>query len=228
MVVWSTTSRALWHLNDDGRECSRHDPTYQRHITFACKGCYQLHHHHRLRQYYPRLIAGTNLPTSKGWKAWLAKAECTHIAFTQDYYTIESKDTGRKWTQVYRVQDQLSANEPTEPYILMVKVQGQAHFQRDYLVNGDRLIKHYYWHETGRVVFFRFADFIWPWPILKVRYKFYNKLFMIYLSICNRMAQTTRMSSADCLDCNGVNCCLKQLELLLSVRHSAKISEKNA
>ena len=44
----------------------------------------------------PRLIAGTNLPTSKGWIAWLAKAECTHITFAQDYYTTESKDTGRK------------------------------------------------------------------------------------------------------------------------------------
>ena len=118
MVVWSTTSRSLWHFNDDNRECSRLDPTYQRHITFACTGCYQLHPHHRLRLYYPRLIAGTNLPTSKGWIAWLAKAECTHITFAQDYYTIESKETVRKWTQVYRVQDQLSANEPTAPYII--------------------------------------------------------------------------------------------------------------
>ena len=74
--------------------------------------------HHRLRHYYPRLIAGTNLPTSKGWIAWLVKAECTHITFAQDYYTIESKDTRRKRTQVYRVQDQLSANEPTAPYII--------------------------------------------------------------------------------------------------------------
>ena len=82
-----------------GREC-RLDPTYQRHITFACTGCYQLHPHHRLRHYYPRLISGTNLPTSKGWIAWLAKAECTHLIFAQDYYTIESKGTGRKWTQV--------------------------------------------------------------------------------------------------------------------------------
>ena len=118
MVVWSTTSRALWQFNDDGRECSRLDPTYQHHITFACTGCYQLHPHHRLRHYYPRLIAGTNLPTSKGWIAWLVKAECTHITFAQGYYTIESKDTWRKWTHVYRVQDQLSANEPTAPYII--------------------------------------------------------------------------------------------------------------
>ena len=60
-------------------------------------------------------LAGTNLPTSKGWIAWLAKAESTHITFAQDYYTIESKDIGRIWTQLYRVQDQLSANEPTAP-----------------------------------------------------------------------------------------------------------------
>ena len=31
-----------------GTECSRLDPSYQPHITFACTGCYQLHHHHRL------------------------------------------------------------------------------------------------------------------------------------------------------------------------------------
>ena len=49
-----------------GRECIMLDPTYWRHITFACTGCYQLHSHHRLRHYYPRLIAGTNLPTWKG------------------------------------------------------------------------------------------------------------------------------------------------------------------
>ena len=46
--------------------------------------------------YYPRLIAGTYLPTPKGWIAWLAKADCTHITFAQGYYTIESKGTGRK------------------------------------------------------------------------------------------------------------------------------------
>ena len=31
-----------------GRECSRLDPSYQRHITFASTGCYQVHPHHRL------------------------------------------------------------------------------------------------------------------------------------------------------------------------------------
>ena len=52
------------------------------------------------RHYYPRLIAGTNLPTTKGWIAWLATTGCTHITFAQGYYTIESKGTWRKWTQV--------------------------------------------------------------------------------------------------------------------------------
>ena len=50
-------------FNDDGRECSRLDSSYQRHITFACTGWYQLHPHHRLGIIIPRLIAGTNLPT---------------------------------------------------------------------------------------------------------------------------------------------------------------------
>ena len=54
------------------------------------------------RHYYPRLIAGTNLLTWKGWIAWWAKADCTHITFAQGYYTIEAKGTGRKWTQVFR------------------------------------------------------------------------------------------------------------------------------
>ena len=48
------------------------------------------------RHYYLRLIAGANLPTPKGWIAWLAKADCKHITFAQGYYTIESKGTRRK------------------------------------------------------------------------------------------------------------------------------------
>ena len=36
--------------------------------------------------YYPRLITGTNLPTLKGWIAWLVKADFTHITFAQGYY----------------------------------------------------------------------------------------------------------------------------------------------
>ena len=84
MVVWSTTLRRFDTLTMMGSECSRLDPTYQCHITFVCTGCYQLHPNQRLRHYYPRLIAGTNLPTSKGWIAWLAKAESTHIIFARD------------------------------------------------------------------------------------------------------------------------------------------------
>ena len=47
------------------------------------------------RHYYPRLIAGTNLSTSKGWMAWLAKADCTHVTIAQGC-TIESKGTRRE------------------------------------------------------------------------------------------------------------------------------------
>ena len=50
----------------------------------------------QFRHYYPRLIAGTNLPTPKGWIAWLAKADSAHITFAQGYYTIESKRTRGK------------------------------------------------------------------------------------------------------------------------------------
>ena len=69
------------------------------------------------RHYYPRLIAGTNLPTSKGWIAWLAKAGCTHIIFARDYYTNKSKDSGRNEPRFCRVQDQFSTNEPPAPYM---------------------------------------------------------------------------------------------------------------
>ena len=36
------------HLTMMNRECSWLNLSYQRHITFACTGCYQLHPHHRL------------------------------------------------------------------------------------------------------------------------------------------------------------------------------------
>ena len=52
------------------------------------------------RHYYLRLISGTNLPTPKGWIAWLAKADFKQITFAQGYYTIGFKGTRRKWTQV--------------------------------------------------------------------------------------------------------------------------------
>ena len=52
--------------------------------------------HHRLGIITSRLIAGTNLPTPKGWIPSLANADCTHITFAQGYYTVESKGTRRK------------------------------------------------------------------------------------------------------------------------------------
>ena len=39
---------ALTLLTIMSRECSRFNPSYQRHITFAGTGCYQLHPHYRL------------------------------------------------------------------------------------------------------------------------------------------------------------------------------------
>ena len=99
-----------------GRECSRLDPCYQRHITFACTGCYiSTTHPSPSRHYYPQLIAGTNLPTQKRWIAWWARAKCMNVTVAQGYYTLlnpkvrERNDprlsgptltqSGRKWTQ---------------------------------------------------------------------------------------------------------------------------------
>ena len=90
-----------------GSECSRLDPRYQRHITFACTGCYQLYHHHRLRHYYPRPIADTNLPTPKGWISLVSKGRLYGHTFAQGYYTIESKGTGWNVTR-------LSGSRPTQ------------------------------------------------------------------------------------------------------------------
>ena len=94
---WQWTShhhpvnRGTLHLTMMGRECSWLDPSYQRHITFACTGCYQLHPSSSSRHYYPWLIAGTNLPTPKGWIAWLARADCTHITFAQGITQLNPK-----------------------------------------------------------------------------------------------------------------------------------------
>ena len=46
--------------------------------------------------YHPLLIAVINLPTQKGWIAWLAKADCTYKKCAQGYYKIESKGTETK------------------------------------------------------------------------------------------------------------------------------------
>ena len=41
--------------------------------------------------YYPAYRRYQLTDPEKGWIAWLAKADCTHITFAQGYYTIESK-----------------------------------------------------------------------------------------------------------------------------------------
>ena len=100
MVVSSTTSRALWHFNDDGQRVQLARPELPA-PHYICM--------YRLLPTIPLItIYALLLPTysryqftdPKGWIAWLAKANCTHITFAQGYYTIEIKGTGRKWTQV--------------------------------------------------------------------------------------------------------------------------------
>ena len=109
-------NRGALHLTMMGRECSWLDPSYQRHIAFACTGCYQLHPHHRLRHYFHRLIAGTNLPTPKGLITWLAKADCTYTTFAQLHNWIQRHQ--KKMNPGCRVQDQLNTSEPIAPYII--------------------------------------------------------------------------------------------------------------
>ena len=70
------------------------------------------------RHHYPQLIAGTNLLIPKGWIAWLAKADCTHITFAQGYYTFECQRHQKEINPGCRVQDQLNTSEPTAPYII--------------------------------------------------------------------------------------------------------------
>ena len=49
MVVWTISHQGRFDISTMmGRECSRLDPSYQSHITFACTGCYQLNPYHRL------------------------------------------------------------------------------------------------------------------------------------------------------------------------------------
>ena len=113
LSVLVTTSRALRHFNDDEQrvQLARSELPVP-HYIFK----------YRLlpttppspsRHYYPRLIAGTNLPTSEGWIAWLAKVDCMHITFAQGYYTIESKGTIRKYTQfVGSKTNSIAMNQP--------------------------------------------------------------------------------------------------------------------
>ena len=69
------------------------------------------------RHYYPRLIAGTNLPTPKGWITWLAKADCRHKLCPRLLHNwIQRHQKGMN--PGCRVQDQLNTSEPTVPYII--------------------------------------------------------------------------------------------------------------
>ena len=43
-------------FNDDGQRVQLARPSYQRHIIFACTGCYQLHPHHRLGIIIPDVL----------------------------------------------------------------------------------------------------------------------------------------------------------------------------
>ena len=83
------------------------------------------------RHYYPQLIAGTNLPTPKGSIAWWARADCPHITSGQGYYTSESKDSGRKWTQIVGPKtDSIPVNQPCHtkrPEILIAERAGWLH-----------------------------------------------------------------------------------------------------
>ena len=95
-----------------GRECSRLDPSYQRHITFACTGCYQLHSL-TVWASLPRFIASANLLTPKGWIAWLAKVVCMHKVITQLNPMAPEGNEPRlsdPWPTRY--------NEPTAAYII--------------------------------------------------------------------------------------------------------------
>ena len=48
----------------------------------------------------PPTYCRRQLTDPKGWIVWLATTDCTHITFAQSYFTIESKGTRRKLTQV--------------------------------------------------------------------------------------------------------------------------------
>ena len=107
MVVWSTTSRALLHFLRwwQSVQLARPDLPAPHYICM-----------YRLlpttppspsRHYYPLLIAGTNLPTPKGWIAWLAKADCTHIPFPKVITQLNPK--APEWNE-----PRLSGPRPTQ------------------------------------------------------------------------------------------------------------------
>ena len=76
MVLVHHIKGALTFLTMMSRECNRLDPSYKRHITFCMYRLLLTTPSSPSRHYYPRLTAGTNLPTIEGWIAWLAKADC--------------------------------------------------------------------------------------------------------------------------------------------------------
>ena len=65
----------------------------------------------------PRQIASTNLPTPKGWIAWLARAQVNVHNLLQSHYTIKFNGSSRNWTQIDGPKIALDANEPTMLYI---------------------------------------------------------------------------------------------------------------
>ena len=68
--------------------------------------------------YYSRQIAGTNLPTARGWIAWLARPRVYVHNLLQSYYTMESKGSRGNLTEVEGPKILLDANELTAPYII--------------------------------------------------------------------------------------------------------------
>ena len=102
-------------FNEDGRECSWLDLSYPHYICI-----------YRLlpttspspsRHYYPRFIAGINLPTPKGWIAWLAKTDCTHITLPKQLHNWIQRNQ-QEMNPGCRIQDQLNTSESTAPYII--------------------------------------------------------------------------------------------------------------
>ena len=71
---------------------------------------------------YPRLIAGTNLPTPKGWIAWWARADCKHITVCPRLLHNWIQRHREEMNPDCRVQDQLNTSEPTAPYIKVQEI----------------------------------------------------------------------------------------------------------
>ena len=70
------------HLTMMGRECSRLDSSYQRHVTFAGSRCYQLHPHHYLGIITPT-YRRYQFTDPERWIAWCSMAQCMQIVYCQ-------------------------------------------------------------------------------------------------------------------------------------------------